>query len=490
MQWTDALVEDFARFAAAFETDGFVASTAHEPEEIEPGVMTMPWWEYSDVVSEWQQALCEHGVIDAQSDDLSAEFVARMSEFEADPSLIGDADLQTIRMVLTRISRGERFCDGYMATMFENGVARAATRRLVELATLQSSPRREDRHEEDRMRTSSFRTNAEDAQKRYRATQDIERGSVTVTRGTGADRRRSTIELEYLIKQSRENESKNFLTDAAYRAACERADFDDDRRPKSKGVSYERTFFNMLSSQAMCFNIFGTLQKTPGGLDVLSACLRDLMPPVDEVTSLELEHAPVGNPFNDQGAYGVDCDVYMEFADADGRRGVIAMETKFVEREFSVCGHRKSKARNVCPAGTTGRDCVYKTTNKFTYWEASDAVGNLRPGAIGAPCPFGDDKWQLWTNHTLAHQERDRIGGSGAAIYAVCAPRANDILLKAHESSGMSSLEEYKSIVAEPETVRTLWVEDLLDALGHHTPPQFPQREDWLDGLAARYGEL
>jgi len=40
----------------------------------------------------------------------------------------------------TYISRGERFCDGHMAEFFENGVAQAATRRLVNLAQTQEAP--------------------------------------------------------------------------------------------------------------------------------------------------------------------------------------------------------------------------------------------------------------------------------------------------------------------------------------------------------------
>lgn len=336
----------------------------------------------------------------------------------------------------------------------------------------------------------SFRSRAEDAQRRFREANKVERGSATVVRGKKGERRRVTIELDYLIEHSRENEKKNFLTDAAYDSACERACFDETRKPTNKGVAYDRTFFNMLSSQAMCFNIFGTLQHVPWGLDVLSDCLRDLMPPVDQVTRLELEHAPAGNPFLDQGAFGVDCDVYIEFTDAQNRRGVIAMETKFVEREFSVCGHRKLNSRHLCAPGTNGHACLYGKINEFAYWERCHEVGNLTPGAIDRECPFGDDRWQLWTNHTLAYLERKRIEGDGPAIYAVCAPKANDILLKPNPTTGISSLAEYKSLVTDPETVRTLWVEDLVDALRRHTPEVFEQRDLWLKGLFDRYANL
>jgi hypothetical protein len=45
-------------------------------------------------------------------------------------------DLATVRKVLTTVVRGERFCDGYIESMLDAGVVRAAVRRLKELAEL------------------------------------------------------------------------------------------------------------------------------------------------------------------------------------------------------------------------------------------------------------------------------------------------------------------------------------------------------------------
>lgn len=123
----------FERFAVAFDSEDFDAGTVHPSEEIEPGVHALPWWESSSVVTEWHDALYDHHIIDGSSDYLSEEFASRMRDFVSDTSLLASEDLVTIRTVLTNISRGDRFCDGYMAEMFENGIAQAATRRLVEL---------------------------------------------------------------------------------------------------------------------------------------------------------------------------------------------------------------------------------------------------------------------------------------------------------------------------------------------------------------------
>ncbi len=124
----------FARFVDAFERADFEAGRAHPSEEVKPGVYSWPWWESSPIVSEWHHALYDHHIIDSHSPYLTEEFAARMHEFVDDPSLLVGQDLPTMRTVLTYIARGDRFCDGLMAAMFEQGVAQAATRRLVALA--------------------------------------------------------------------------------------------------------------------------------------------------------------------------------------------------------------------------------------------------------------------------------------------------------------------------------------------------------------------
>jgi len=123
----------FARFADAFEREGFCAGRFHPSEPTGPNSFTFGWWESSPIVSQWHAALYDRNIIDPQSDYLSPEFAARMAQFSKDPTMLLEQDLATIRTVLTNIARGDRFCEGYMAGMFEAGVAQAATRRLAGL---------------------------------------------------------------------------------------------------------------------------------------------------------------------------------------------------------------------------------------------------------------------------------------------------------------------------------------------------------------------
>ena len=100
-------------------------------EEVERGVMQMPWFEYSDLVGAWERALYEHNLI---YDYLGTpEWYERYAAIGEDPALLASADLTTICTVLSTVMRGERFCDGHIAGMFEAGVVHAAMARLGEL---------------------------------------------------------------------------------------------------------------------------------------------------------------------------------------------------------------------------------------------------------------------------------------------------------------------------------------------------------------------
>lgn len=99
-------------------------------DEVEPGVMQLPWFEYSDAVGNWERALYDHNILcDYGEEGWHERFAAIVDH----PGLLASADLTTIRKVLTTVVRGERFCDGHIAGMFEAGVVQVAMRRLEEL---------------------------------------------------------------------------------------------------------------------------------------------------------------------------------------------------------------------------------------------------------------------------------------------------------------------------------------------------------------------
>lgn len=124
-----------ASFGSLFEAPGFVAGQWHEPTTRDDGVIEIGWWDPSEPVSGWSQALYDSNIIDMGSgylDEDNAEFVTRAID---DPALIADLDLPAVRRALTFLARAERHTEGgWYDRAFESGMAQAATRRLGQLA--------------------------------------------------------------------------------------------------------------------------------------------------------------------------------------------------------------------------------------------------------------------------------------------------------------------------------------------------------------------
>lgn len=272
----------------------------------------------------------------------------------------------------------------------------------------------------------------------------------------------------------------NFLHPSARRAAEQRA-------AAGKGVNRERTFGNMLSSQAMGFNLFGPLAFEPDGLDVASDILRPFVPGLARVRSIAMEYTPPHELFRDQSKFGgVDCDVLIEFDAADGEKGVLVIETKFVEESFSRCGHRKSDARDPCPddvvLGCDHSGCRYVRKNRFAYWQRTAETRSIRlPLVPDRGCPFGGGLWQIWVNHALAHVEAARRGAKHA-VFAVCAPSANAELLQ-----NGAILDQFRRLATAPSSVVFVPTELLLDHLVGATSNRGAAWRTWAAQMQMRY---
>jgi hypothetical protein len=309
-------------------------------------------------------------------------------------------------------------------------------------------------------RGRSFRARAEARQRRYRAE----------VLGAGWERYGHWLDAEAAGRGA------NFVISSAHHAAR-------SRQQAGKGVA-ERTFQNMLSSQAMCFNLFAPLADD---LDLAAAVLAPLLPGLSRVDSITLEHTPAADLFGDQtGRGGVDCDVLIEAILHNGP-AVVIIETKFVEEEFSSCGFRRAgraaRGQVLCPDDVPVRTdrgaCAYQGVKGYGYWRRADEEGTLAELAHQG-CPFGGPLWQLWVNHSLAHAEATRRGARRAQLL-VCAPLANEALLR-----GGRLLEEFRSLLRSPETVGMLPLDALIDQIA----VEVGGSSAWATGLRLRYGGI
>jgi hypothetical protein len=118
----------------------------------------------------------------------------------------------------------------------------------------------------------------------------------------------------------------NYITDGV-RALARREVLDRDRA-KGKLYGQPRIFNDLLSSQPLCFNLFGELQRD---LALAGRALRRVTQGrIDAVTAIHFEHSPGrGDPkyTGDRSAF----DVFVEYTTAQGTRGFAGIEVKYHE---------------------------------------------------------------------------------------------------------------------------------------------------------------
>lgn len=123
-----------ASFSAIFERPGFEAGSWVHPKPAADGAIQMSYWQPHPDVQRWHDSLYAHGLVLPDFDWAAEDWRGAMAGFQADPSALAAADLETVRKILTTAARADRFNEGYLGSLFEAGVAQAATRRLGVLA--------------------------------------------------------------------------------------------------------------------------------------------------------------------------------------------------------------------------------------------------------------------------------------------------------------------------------------------------------------------
>ncbi len=255
------------------------------------------------------------------------------------------------------------------------------------------------------------------------------------------------------------------------------------RNQIGKGVDLERTTKNMLSSQAMCFNLF-----VPLSLDkkFATAFFRQLLGDCKEVTQdIDYEYTPSKSIFNDQsGKGGVDCDALLQYTNIHGKNSLVVIETKFVEKDFSFCGFRKKDHTDPCPLSTVVSpdfsNCRYHYKKYYNYWNVAKESNLFNMDIIqNSPCPFGGSLWQLWTNMSLAYAI-SKEKGFDEFNYAVICPDKNDKL-----SNHGEIFNEFRRLLRNPQKFKVIYLNDIRNAferIEHDSP-----KMEWCKEFINRY---
>ena len=126
-QETDELrrqIDALLRFLPGFEA----TDAQHGEWRSEDGVM--PYRVASEAVSGFLDALYGNGWVEPFDWGAWQDAAARYVE---SPDMVAQADMDTIRKLLTTHARNDRFCEGHLVAMIECGHIAACLRRLREL---------------------------------------------------------------------------------------------------------------------------------------------------------------------------------------------------------------------------------------------------------------------------------------------------------------------------------------------------------------------
>jgi hypothetical protein len=198
-----------------------------------------------------------------------------------------------------------------------------------------------------------------------------------------------------------------------------------------KAGDLNRIKTNTAASQPYCFNLFVYLgQQLPLASRLFSALLGKEV----TVQHIEVEYTPnqlrtlagfeqtdKDESIGDQGERsGTDADVALFYTFGNNQKGVLLIEFKFIEPEFSVCSSYKTKvdlagvcsqkgyfATMVASKATDDKGKVLCGYNKYNNWQLTvnstlfdaDAIAQSATG-----CPFRLGGNQLWRNMLLAEK--------------------------------------------------------------------------------------
>ncbi len=233
----------------------------------------------------------------------------------------------------------------------------------------------------------------------------------------------------------------NFLTETIRNTV--RAEVLDPNASRAKLFAKPRLFNDLLSSQPLCFNLFGELKHD---LALASAVIAGLTSGrFAKVTGIEFEYSPgPGDPryLGDHSAF----DVFLRCVDSDGEPGFVGIEVKYHENlKGAASGH---KAR---------------------YDEVADLMGCFaedRSALRSSPLQ------QIWRDHLLAGITRIE-GGYRDGMFVVLYPEQNP-----HVSNAVA---EYARRLTDQNSFAAWTMEDFVAALRRHSTAA------WIDAFDDRY---
>jgi hypothetical protein len=212
-----------------------------------------------------------------------------------------------------------------------------------------------------------------------------------------------------------------------------------------KLFSRPRIFDDLLSSQPLCFNLFGELQQD---LTLASAVFRDLaLGRVAEVTDIAFEHSFGRGDLRyteDSSAF----DVYVEYETPYAGQGFIGIEVKYHE--------------DLGDKAVPLRPRYEEIAARMGCFKAEQLV-RLRASPLQ----------QIWRDHLLAGSLRQSDSGFVDGCFAFLHPLDN--------MDCFNALQDYRDCLLNCDSFEAWTVEDVRAAIRRHTA------SDWIAHFTDRY---
>jgi hypothetical protein len=236
----------------------------------------------------------------------------------------------------------------------------------------------------------------------------------------------------------------NFLDDSARSAVRHRIAHPEPHQM----LDEDRLFCDLLSSMPMCFNLFGSLHDD---LEAADHAVHRWWPDAPgKVSAVRFEWSPgrrlPGEHLENRSAF----DVAFELALADGRRGIVGVETKYHE-------HCK-------------RERVPNDDRRKRYERVTRESGIFVPEAVSAI--LGTDLQQVWLDHLLALSMLQHPSGTWGWVKFV-------LVHPAKNPSYAWAAERYRVLLRDLATFQVSTIEALPDAEVLPAAAAFRERYLW-----------
>lgn len=298
-----------------------------------------------------------------------------------------------------------------------------------------------------------------------------------------------------------EDAKHNFVNDDILRLT-------NNRFTNHKAGDLNRILTNTAASQPYCFNLFIHLNENK---ELANQLFTNLFGSQVTIHHIEPEFTPnkmaslpgfenngTDESIGDQTElWGTDADVAVFYTYEENKKGILLIEFKFIEAEFSVCSsYKKKDIKGICNTAayyqqmvinkkTDDRNnplCGYLKYENWQLTQKSAAVDNEK--AAAAACPFRFGLNQLWRNMLLAEKAAaarhcDEFG------FWVLSPLENDAYLW---KQGKDDVEDLFRNILTPKgnaNFKKIHLEDIFKQLENIVSEEADKT--WLKAMEAKY---